>query len=394
MSGFIELGLQEKGMAAPTRFNLRMYLRQQPVVLALLILLLVVCFVFVTGLSRAYFAQRQALGSRWFSRGVEDLNSKRYPAAVTDFRTALLYSRDNYSYQLNLAEALIGMKHTGEASAYLLNLWDREPEDALVNLELARIAAQQAQTKDAIRYYHDAVYAAWPADQESKRRDARFELIELLLRVSASAEAEAELIALAENVGDDPTQQERIGNLFLRAKDYEHALAAFRVTLRSDPHNRGALAGAGIAAYELGQYPVAQHYFHEVAASSPEDTEIADRLATTEAVLRMNPFRRQISAKERSQIVMEAFAIAGQRIRNCAVPTSAAPRGVAAENNLSDEWNQMKSKVTDQHLRADPELVDKAMDVIFRIERQTSILCGMPTGDDLALLLIAKSQGS
>ena len=37
------------------------------------------------------------------------------------------------------------MRKTGEASAYLLNLWDREPEDGLVNLELARIAAQQRQ---------------------------------------------------------------------------------------------------------------------------------------------------------------------------------------------------------------------------------------------------------
>jgi tetratricopeptide (TPR) repeat protein len=394
MSGFIELGLQENEMAAPKHFSLQFYLRQQPVVLALIFLLLIVFFVFVTGLSRAYTAQRQALGTRWFNRGVEELNAKRYPAAVTDFRTALLYSRDDYSYQLNLAEALIGVRQTGEASAYLLNLWDREPEDALVNLELARIAAQQARTKDAIRYYHDAVYAAWPAEQEWKRRDARFELIDLLLHINARAQAEAELIAVSENVGSDPTQQERIGNLFLRAQDYEHALAAFRVGLRSDPHDEGALAGAGVAAFELGQYPVAQHYLQEAAAKNPQDTEIAERLQTTETVLRMNPFRRQISGKERSEIVMEAFAMAGQRIKSCAVPTSAAPRGVAAEKSLSDEWNQMKSKVTDQQLRADPELVDAAMDVIFRIERQTSILCGMPTGDDLALLLIAKSQGS
>ena len=43
-----------------------------------------------------------------------DLKAKRYHAAVRDFRGALLYSRDNYSYQLNLAEALLGMKHQGK----------------------------------------------------------------------------------------------------------------------------------------------------------------------------------------------------------------------------------------------------------------------------------------
>ena len=69
---------------------------------------------------------------------------------------------DDYAYQLNLAEALIGLKRTGEASTYLVNLWDRQPEDGLVNLELARIAVQKGQTEQALRYYHNAIYAAWP----------------------------------------------------------------------------------------------------------------------------------------------------------------------------------------------------------------------------------------
>jgi hypothetical protein len=30
------------------------------------------------------------------------------------------------------------------------------------------------------------------------------------------------------------------------------------------------------------------------------------------------------------------------------------------------------------------------MDLVFRIEKQTSTLCGTPTGTDLALLLISK----
>ena len=150
----------------------------------------------MTGLSQAYYAQRQALGSRWFSRGVADLKVKNFAAAVVEFRTALLYSRDDYNYQLNLAEALIGLRHTGEASAYLLNLSDREPEDGLVNLELARIAAQQGDTKQAVRHYHDAVYAAWPRDQDAQRRDARFELIQLFLRMTPKTQAQAELIGL------------------------------------------------------------------------------------------------------------------------------------------------------------------------------------------------------
>jgi tetratricopeptide (TPR) repeat protein len=394
MSGFIELRLQDEELVERSPFNLRFYLRQQPVMLTVLCVLLVIFFLFVAALSRAYYAQRQALGTRWFTRGVTDLSAKNFPAAVTDFRTALLYSRDDYSYQLNLAEALIGMKHNGEASAYLLNLWDREPEDGLVNLELARIASQQKQTKEAIRYYHDAVYAVWPIDQEWKRRDARFELIELLLQIGDRAQAQAELIALSENVGDDPTQQERIGDLLLRAQDYDHALMAYQISLRSDRHNGADLAGAGYAAFQLGQYPQAKRYFEAALAYNPKDDRTSQTLETTEMVLKMDPFQRGVSAEQRTQVVIDDFEIAGKRIKSCVVPQSAAPRGFSAEASLSDEWAKLMPQMTEARLRANPELIDTATDLVFRIERQTSILCGPPTGPDLALFLIGKSQGN
>jgi len=108
---------QEERMASRAIARYRFYLRQRPVILATLTALAVVLFLVVTGLSRTHQAQRQAIGVRWFNRGVADLNAKRYDAAVTDFRAALLYAPDEYSYQLNLAEALIGQGHTGQALA-------------------------------------------------------------------------------------------------------------------------------------------------------------------------------------------------------------------------------------------------------------------------------------
>jgi predicted Zn-dependent protease len=263
------------------------------VILASLTVLTVVFFLAVTGLSRAHQAQRQAIGARWFNRGITDLNVRHYDAAVTDFRAGLLYAPDEYSYQLKLAEALIGQGHTGQAWAYLTNLWDREPENGIVNLELARIAAQRGETDDAIRYYHNAVYAVWRADHEGTRGEARLELIDLLLGIRNQAQAQGELIALAASVGPDPVQQERIGELFLRAEDYEHAKEAFDAVLRADRHNAAALAGAGYAAFELGQYSSAQHYLQAAVAANANDSPTADRLKTTQMVLRMDPFRRR-----------------------------------------------------------------------------------------------------
>src|SRR5579871_5450393 len=89
---------QGNKMAAKEIANLRLYLRKQPVMLALLSTLAVAFFLFVAGLSRAYHAERESLGNRWYSRGVADLNARRFDDAVNDSRAALLYSRDNYYY--------------------------------------------------------------------------------------------------------------------------------------------------------------------------------------------------------------------------------------------------------------------------------------------------------
>jgi tetratricopeptide (TPR) repeat protein len=403
------LETQRDKPAVARRLDLRLYIRQQPVMLALLAVLAVISFAAVSGLSRAYHAQRAALGNRWFSRGVADLNARHFDSAVTEFRAALLYAPDNYDYQLNLAEALIGLKRTGEAYSYLANLWDQQPEHGQVNLELARIAAQRGQTGQALRYYHNAIYAVWPGDPEEKRRDTRLELIEYLLSIHAQAEGQAELIALEENLGDDPSQQQRVGDLFLRAQDYEHALGAYHISLKSDPHRERAMAGAGLAAFELGRYPLAEHRLQEAVAGNPDDTPSADLLKTTEQVLQMDPFRRPLSVAHRDEIVVQAFRIAGERLKSCGIRASATP-APGAQPTLADRWAKLKPQVSEQYLRREPDLVEQAMDLVFSIERQTSTTqssttqtgpsqtrptptgatCGTPTGADLALLLIAK----
>jgi tetratricopeptide (TPR) repeat protein len=367
-------------------------LGRKPATLALLAVLAVVSFLAVSGLSRAYHAQQESLGNRWYARGVADLKQQHFDRAVSEFRTALLYSRDNYAYQLNLAQALIGLKRTDEAKAYLSNLWEREPENGLVNLELARIAAKERQTDQALRYYHNAIYAIWPDGEEAQQRDARLELIEFLLSINAKTQAQSELIALAANLNGDPSEHMRAGDLFLRAQDYEHALAEYRLSLKADRHNPAANAGAGWAAFELGRYAPAQHYLQAAASADPGDAESAARLKTVELVLQMDPYRRQISVAERDRIVIQAFATAGQRLKDCqaAGHAGALVASTGGQPSLAQKWETMKKQITEPGLRRNPDMVESAMDLAFSIERQSSASCGTPTGTDLALLLIAK----
>src|SRR5258708_38951139 len=90
----------------------QLYLTREPAILAVLTGIAVVLFLAVGGLSRTFHVQQESLGQRWFSRGVADLHARRFDAAAAEFRAALRYSRGNYSYQLNLAEALTGLKRT------------------------------------------------------------------------------------------------------------------------------------------------------------------------------------------------------------------------------------------------------------------------------------------
>jgi tetratricopeptide (TPR) repeat protein len=382
--------------AAGNKRDFRRYLRREAVILALLSALAVIFFVAVTALSHIYEAQQEFLGNRWFLRGAADLKQRHFESAVTEFRAALLYARDSYTYQLNLAEALVGLKRTAEAYAYFINLWDREPENGLVNLELARIAAQKGETEQALRYYHNAIYATWPGDQQVQRRDTRLELIEYLLNINAKAHAQAELIALAANLEDDPVQQSRVGDLFLQAQDYEHALGEYRLSLKAEPHDPAALAGAGFSAFQLGRYSLAESYLQAAVSANPNDAQSAARLRTAALVMQMDPFQRQISVALRDRIVLKAFAAAGQRLESCS--SAGAAKGPAtipvAQPGLTEEWAKMKPRITELGLRRDPDLVNAAMELVFSIERQTSNACGAASETDAALLLIAKLHES
>ncbi|HEV2324806.1 MAG TPA: hypothetical protein VGS10_12720 [Terracidiphilus sp.] len=368
------------------RFDLQPYLRREPVTLALLTGLAIILFAVVTGLSSLYHQQQESLANRWSTRGTDDLNAKRYEAAVVDYRTALLYARDNYTYELNLAEALVGEHRTDEAYAYLINLWDRQPENGLVNLELARIEAARGRTDMALRYYHDAIYAIWPENQEAESRNARLELISLLLQTDDKAQADSELIALAANLGDHPSDHTQAGQLFLQAQDTQRALEQFRMALEGNRHDVAAMAGAGNAAFDMGQYMVAERYLRRAVGAGDKKSE--SKLKLAELVLNMDPFRTQFKAAERRRIIVDAFSAAGARLQACSVP---GPFSVPAAEliALTQSWTKLQPQMNERDLRQNPDLGNSAMSLVFNIERETSGMCGGMTDTDNALLLIA-----
>jgi tetratricopeptide (TPR) repeat protein len=386
--------------------------RSAPVILLLLTLAAVAGFAAVSHLVARYNANQQSRGRKLYQQGLADAAASRYDDAINVFRAALTCDPTNSQYQLSLARALRDSndpRRLDEAESYLIALWQRAPQDAAVNLALARVAAHRGSIEDATRYYHNAMYGVWNSDPDANRSKARIELIQFLLKRGAPDKAESELMALATALPPAPDAHLQAAQLFAQARDYAGELAQYEEVLRSDPANSAALAGAGQAAYREGNYTTASRYLQEAVNANPQDEDSPQLLTTTELILRNDPFVGHISDVERNRRIAAAFAQAEKRLDECAqqknvdlkattTPATAsgsAPAPVPTTSPLlllRSLWTEAKPDLARLRSPAETDLPDAIMDVVFQIEQQTAATCGQPQGLDLALLLISQKR--
>ena len=364
-------------------------------ILVLSLLLLVVFFIFTGFAVRLYHAKQGTLATEWFRRGESAVRAGQAESAIEDLRTALVYSRDNPQYRLRLAQALIAANRLNEAQAHLFNLWEKEPGNGTINLELARLASRKGDVTGATRYFHNAIYGVWEADPETHRREARLELIDFWLNREDKSDAQAELIALSADLPRDAVIHAQVGDRFMKAEDYRRALLQFRQALRLDRKLNSAWIGAGEAAFQLGKYDEAQGFLEHAAREEPKNTRIADLLETTTTVLSLDPFMRGLSAQERSRRAVRAFELSLARLRTCAESHGETLGSVGPHTELQSAYAKsmiLRRKVRIDILRRDPDLLASSMETAFENEESASLQCGTPTGPDLALLVMAHIQ--
>ncbi len=395
--------------------------RRTPLVLAALILIAVVGFALVSRLVTRLKANEKQIAWHAYEAGLAEMQTGRNERALDDFRAALVYDSANSIYQLNLARALRETGRLDESEAYLLHLWNAAPQDSTINLALARLAARRGSVDDALRYYHNAIYGVWASDPDQNRRETRFELIEFLLKQNAWAQAQAELLALAQVLPSDPAQHLRVAKLFAEARDHANALRQYQLVLKLNGKDPVALAGAGEAAFQSGRYRTAERYLRESAKANPGDAHTRELLQTATLVLEADPFSRRISDVERNRRIQSAFSQAGDRLRNCAQAKGidlSASRDRAQNGSgpsqgtdlqaLWDRWQRSAGAGRSASLRAgsrsvarprrgvrnsnQADLGDNLMDIVFEIEKQTALQCGDPSGRDFALLLISRDR--
>lgn len=380
-------------------------LRSRETVLGMCVLLLIIFFFFTGMIVQRYHQKRQSLGAEWFAAGQEQLKENNAPAALADFRNSLVYKPDDSQVQFQLAEALSEEGRNEEARSYLLGLLGQTPADAQVNLALARIAASSGSEAEALRYYHGAIYGIWPANMEENRLNTRLELCRFLIAEDDPANADSELIALEAEI---PRQNgmvlhEQTGELFFRAGDANRALEEFRRAMEGPHPPNGAVRGAGLAAFRMGDYRLAERYLERADRKQRNEADVETALETARLILAWNPESPRLTDGERRDRVRHDLAQVISRVELCAkgsgVDLSKNPAnqnpGTGKTENLMTEYLQAKNLQTglsDRDLARHPERLDAAVNMIFELEATATRKCGEPTGLDEALEILDRNR--
>jgi tetratricopeptide (TPR) repeat protein len=225
---------------------------------------------------------------------------KHQPAdAAEHFATAASIDRANIKYALALGQAKLEEGRLTDAEATLRALLERAENDGAVNLIMARTLRRLGRIDESKVYYHRAVFGGWGSDSVTRRREAQWELIDVLEQQNAQTELLAELLPLEETSPDSVALRQRLGELFVKAGSPARAVSVFRDVLRRDPASADAYADMGDAELALGNFRTARADFAQAARLRPADTAIARRLAVADTVLALDPTARGVGAVER-----------------------------------------------------------------------------------------------
>jgi len=325
----------------------------------------------------------------WYAKGEQQVDSGLTEKAIDSFRKAVANDRENQKYAFALARALAAGNHDLEAAQTVLRLREADPEDAQINLVLAGLASKRADLTEAIHYYENAIYGRWTGNQvDKRRRRARIELIQLLLSHQQFDRALSELLTLDGDLPDSAESHVQAGQLFLQANDPQHALKDFEIALKLDSHDPAALAGAGDAYFELGNYSKARHYLETAVGQGNESGDVQEKLSLVKLIFSLDPLGPKLSARERQQRLKAGYQQAMQRLQTC-MGQRLTNEQTTNLQNLATEAVSTQPQFQLRNIERDPDVVRSGLETIYRIETATNAACGKAPESDQALLLIA-----
>ncbi len=275
----------------------------------------------VTGfINSAYRREKQGIGEKHYESGQQLEKKGDVPAAVEEYRKALLFSPDKAEYRVSFVEALIHAGSLDEAESHLDQLLQEDPTNGALNLMRARLTLQHRQTPRAIEYYQRAVYEYWPASRVNERRQARWELIDLLQRAGRREEAVGEIMTLYANAPPDPKLRTKVGFELLDNGATSEAIQVFQELTRSSHHDSQAHRGLGQAYFASGQFIAARHEYERALRFNPKDRASSDALSFTNAVIDLDPELSGLPSAERVRRSQNLLRRVVADLERCGVP--------------------------------------------------------------------------
>lgn len=122
--------------------------------LVLLSAIAVALFLFTRAMAAKVREMDARVAAAWFGEGERQVRTGDMGSAIDSFRNATSRDHDNRTYVLALANALATAGHGEEARQSLLRLRESSPENAEINLHLARLAAKREDVAEALRYHY------------------------------------------------------------------------------------------------------------------------------------------------------------------------------------------------------------------------------------------------
>jgi len=363
-----------------------------------LVLVTVVLFLITLFLFRSFAAHREELAKRWSGRGAASLASGHPDQAIFALRTALSYAPGERSYELLLARALGDAGHTEESYNYFLSLWETQPGDGLINLNLARLAAKKNDFQTAVNYYRASIYGTWEGDGTVRRREVRLELARYFIAHHRLGSARNELLIAGGNDANDPALAFRLAQLLEQAGDPADAQANYDKVLMQEPDNQAALIAAGRLRYQTGDFDAA----HRLLERASREAKSADKglaqeppmvetmLTDSSRILALAPSKR-IPNNERVTRILRVRSIAKSRFQSCIAQVSSSGDAISSLQSLTTAWASKEASLGRKALLDDAAAQEATMKLVFDTEVQTSNVCGAPSGDDAMLALLARS---
>jgi tetratricopeptide (TPR) repeat protein len=365
-----------------------------------LALIIALGFSFTRLVVNGFDRRESALSLEFNAAGNRAMDERRYGQAAEDFESAVISSHGNVQYRMKLTDALAASGATSEALAQLHDFREQRPEDAQVNLKLARLKAKQQDVDAALRYYKDAIDGVWPdhSDPAPQKNAARMEAAQYLTGLGRKDESEGVLLDVAAALPANSAEQGRLAELFLANGDGMRALSIYQAQLGRNKSDEAALLGAAKASFAAGSYATARRYLEEVKAESAERAELRAKLERMEA---LDPFAKSATGAVRTGRTILAFHLAMDRLAGCGVPFAqkmtgkgkSVAAGEAAQWGGFARWaEQLAPLMSEAKLRGKDDVIESTMRFAFQAEMAAQKDCGKPTLDDEALLMLARER--